>query len=219
MYDKPAATAVTAAEGQAGTQADHGAGRVLSPATGESMNCVLGAPAEGGSPTMQVDPRELGPFGRAVGFLLSQLGYAVTRRFRAELESFGLEPRHFGLMRGIEAARGLSQQALGESLHIPASSVVALLDNLEQKGLVRRGLDPSDRRVRLVELTDEGRRVLSRAIQVAIGIESALCLGFSAEQRDGLISTLQKVAGNIGLTLGVHPGTEEPETEGTATGP
>jgi len=149
------------------------------------------------------------PFGHAVGFLLSQLGYAVNRRFRAELEQLSLEPRHFGLMRTIEAAKHLSQQALGDSLHIPASSVVALLDQLEARDLVRRRLDPTDRRVRLVELTEAGRAVLGRALEVAIGIETRVCLGFDLAQREALIADLQKVAGNLGLPPGVHPASDE----------
>jgi DNA-binding MarR family transcriptional regulator len=153
------------------------------------------------------------PFGHAVGFLVSQLGYAVTRRFRADLESLSLEPRHFGLMRALGAARHLSQQALGESLHIPASSIVALLDQLEAKGFVRRQLDPADRRVRLVELTEAGQAVLARAVEIGIVIEAALCEGFDASERESLIDNLQKVASNIGLTLGVHPGFREDETD------
>jgi DNA-binding MarR family transcriptional regulator len=159
------------------------------------------------------------PFGHAVGFLLSQLGYAVTRRFRAELEAVALEPRHFGLLRAIAAARNLSQQMLGESLQIPASSVVALLDQLENKGLVRRRPDPADRRVRWVELTDAGRAVLEQAIGVAIGIEEALCAGLDGDQREALIATLQRVAGNIGVTRGVHPAGEETDDTGRAGGP
>ncbi len=146
------------------------------------------------------------PFGHAVAFLVSQLGYAVSRRVRAELEDLSLEPRHFGLMRAVAVARDLSQQALADSLHIPASSIVALLDRLEAKGFVRRRLDPADRRVRLVELTEAGRAVLARAIELGVGIEAAVCQGLDVDQREELISNLEKVAANVGLTLGVDPG-------------
>jgi len=159
------------------------------------------------------------PFGHAVGFLLSQLGYAVTRRFRSDLEAVALEPRHFGLLRAIATARNLSQQSLGESLQIPASSVVALLDQLESKGLVRRRPDPGDRRVRWVELTETGRAVLGRAIEVAISIEEALCRGLDGDEREALIANLQRVAGNIGVTLGVHPASEEGQETGRPSVP
>ena len=169
---------------------------------GDVPGSSVGRPDAVAAPTLE-------PFGHSVGFLLSQLGYAVTRRFRSELEELSLDPRHFGLMRGIAASGSPSQQALGDSLHIPASSVVALLDHLEQRGLVRRRLDPSDRRVRFVELTEEGRHVLARATEVATGIESALCLGFGLDEREAMIGKLQALAGNLGLVLGVHPGSEE----------
>jgi DNA-binding MarR family transcriptional regulator len=151
------------------------------------------------------------PFGHSVGFLLSQLGYAVTRRFGSELGSLAIEPRHFGLLRSLKAVARPSQQALGESLHIPPSSVVALLDQMEQKGLVQRRLDPADRRVRLVELTEEGNSVLARAMDIAIAIEETVCAGWDTDERESMIAKLQQVARNMGLVLGVHPGgTEAP---------
>jgi DNA-binding MarR family transcriptional regulator len=152
------------------------------------------------------------PFGHAAGFLLSQLGYAITRRFKAELEALSLEPRHFGLLRAINSAGSLSQQALGEVLQIPASSVVALLDQLEDKSLVRRVSDPTDRRVRLVELTEEGMATLAAAIEVAMGLETALCAGLSDHERGTLIGSLQRLAVNMGLTMGVHPAGDSPVT-------
>ncbi|HYA45151.1 MAG TPA: MarR family winged helix-turn-helix transcriptional regulator [Acidimicrobiales bacterium] len=155
-----------------------------------------------------LQPGVLAPFGHAVGFLLSQLGYAVTRQFRAGLEELSLEPRQFGLMRAVDSMKSLTQHALGDCLQIPASSVVALLDSLEDKGLVRRRLDAADRRIRLVELTEQGQAALASAIRIATGIESTICLGFENEQRERLIATLQKVASNLGLTLGVHPGAQ-----------
>jgi DNA-binding MarR family transcriptional regulator len=121
--------------------------------------------------------------------------------------------RHFGLMRVVAVANDLSQQALGDRLHIPASSIVALLDQLEAKGLVRRRPDPADRRVRLVELTEPGRTVLARAFELGIGIEVTVCQGFDVDQREGLLGNLEKVARNIGLTLGVHPGFDGTEKE------
>jgi MarR family transcriptional regulator for hemolysin len=86
-----------------------------------------------------------------------------------------------------------------------SSSVVALLDQLEDKGLVRRVLDPSDRRVRLVELTDAGRVTLARAIEIAMGVEATVCAGFSPVEREALMATLRRVGANMDLVAGVHP--------------
>ncbi|HMK96241.1 MAG TPA: MarR family transcriptional regulator [Acidimicrobiales bacterium] len=138
----------------------------------------------------------------------------MTRRFKTELESLSLEPRHFGVMRAIHASSRPSQQALGDMLQIPASTVVAVVDQLEDKGFARRALDPSDRRVRLVELTEEGREVLERATEVAIRLESAVCSGLTGEEREVLISSLQSLAARMGLAPGVHPAAQEQASEG-----
>jgi len=158
------------------------------------------------------------PFGHAVGFLVSQLGAAVTRSFKAALEGIDLEPRHFGLMRAIYTNGRLSQQALGEILQIPASSLVALLDHLETAGLVKRGLDSSDRRVRLVELTGSGQTALVQAVEIGVGIETGMCRGLAPDERELLIANLQRVARNMGLTLGVHPGFDDQVQSGRRDG-
>ncbi len=147
----------------------------------------------------------IGTFGHSVGFLLSQTGSATSRRFKAALEEVALEPRHFALMRAIEAAENRSQQVLAERLQIPPSSMVGLLDQLEERGIVARHLDASDRRVRVVELTEPGRELLARAVRVAMATEQQICQGFDFDQRERLISMLKTVAANLGLAEGVHP--------------
>jgi MarR family transcriptional regulator for hemolysin len=56
----------------------------------------------------------------------------------------------------------LSQRALADQLGVEGPSVVAMLDRLEQAGLVLRTPSPSDRRVKLVLLTDAGRDLYAR---------------------------------------------------------
>jgi DNA-binding MarR family transcriptional regulator len=150
------------------------------------------------------------PFGRSVGFLLSQTGDATAHRFKDALVDLAIEPRHFGVMRAIQAAENRSQQALAETLNIPASSMVALLDQLETRRLVARHLDPNDRRVRVVEITDEGRELLRRATEVAMEIEQLVCGDLSGDERRELIALLQRVARNLDLRFGVHPSVGDP---------
>jgi len=151
-------------------------------------------------------PVVLGAFGRSVGFLASQTGTATARRFKQALGELELEPRQFGLMRAIDAAGSPTQQVLGDVLQIPASSMVALLDHLEAIALVARRPHPTDRRARVVVLTEAGRAVLVRATEVAIATEQAICCGLSEAERETLIELLLHVAANLGLAEGVHPG-------------
>jgi DNA-binding MarR family transcriptional regulator len=143
---------------------------------------------------------------RSVGFLISQLGFHSSRRFHAALERLGIDPRDFLLMRFVAASDGQSQQALAERLEVPASRMVALVDHLEDAGLVERRPDPEDRRVRGLYLTRKGRGVLDKASKVAIDYETQLCAGINREEREQLIDLLQRLQVTERPPGGVHPG-------------
>jgi DNA-binding MarR family transcriptional regulator len=143
---------------------------------------------------------------QAVGFLLSQLGFETSSRFAKLMAELDLEPRQFALMRAIEASEGLSQNAVGEWLRIPPSSMVALIDHLEARGLVERRQHLTDRRSRTLHMTREGRDLLAGATELAMGLELTICEGFSSPDRTRLMDMLVQVADNLGLVQGLHPG-------------
>jgi DNA-binding MarR family transcriptional regulator len=140
-----------------------------------------------------------------VGFLLSQLGYVVARTFRSVMAGVELEPRHFALLRAIEANEGQAQNTLVEQLRIPPSSMVSLVDHLEERGLVERRVHPSDRRSRTLHLTADGHALVTEATSRAMALESRLCAGLTAEERLDLIERLQHVGANLDVVEGVHP--------------
>lgn len=143
------------------------------------------------------------PF-RTVGFTVSSLGYAISRRFRETLAPLQLEPREFALLRAVAAAEGQSQQAIGETLQIPASRMVAFVDALEARELLERRLNPQDRRARALHLTEDGRQLLGKAMSAAIGLEQDLCADLSGPERERLLDALQSVANRLGLRPGSH---------------
>jgi DNA-binding MarR family transcriptional regulator len=140
----------------------------------------------------------------SVGFTLSSLGYAVSRRFRGTLASLRLEPREFALLRAIGPREGASQQAIGERLQIPASRMVAFVDTLEHLGLVERRENPYDRRARALYLTEEGRELLAKGLELARELEAELCAGLTAKERQYLLDALQRVGAQLGVDPGIH---------------
>jgi DNA-binding MarR family transcriptional regulator len=155
---------------------------------------------------LRVEPPVADAPPRSVGFLLSQLGFLTSKGFMEALDPLGIGPREFLLMRFVAASEGQSQQALAERLSVPPSRMVALVDHLEDAGLVERRPDPQDRRVRGLFLTRQGRGVLKRASEVAIEHETRLCAGINREEREQLIDLLQKLQSAQTELGGVHPG-------------
>jgi DNA-binding MarR family transcriptional regulator len=148
-----------------------------------------------------------------VGFLLSQLGFAASRRFMEALEPLGIHPREFLLLRFVASSEGQSQQALAKRLDVPASRMVAVVDGLEASGLVERRPDPDDRRVRALYQTKKGRELLARAIEIAGEYEASVCSGLEQEEHAQLIGLLRKLQPGLVQLPGVHPGFAAGEPE------
>jgi DNA-binding PadR family transcriptional regulator len=89
--------------------------------------------------------------------------------------------------------------------------VVALVDDLEHRGLAERRRDPSDRRAYTLFLTPAGREQLAELERAADDGETELLTALDASERSTLISLLQRVAESQGLTAGVHPNLEPSE--------
>ena len=89
-------------------------------------------------------------------------------------------------------------------MHAPR--LVALIDDLEARGLVERQRDPRDRRNYAISLTDAGRQALREISAVARQHEQALTAALEDEERVQLASLLRRIADEQALTPGVHPG-------------
>ena len=147
------------------------------------------------------------PFGQSIGFLLSKLGFAISRQFGGLLAEFGIEPRHFGLLRLVHEVEGLSQNVVADRLQIPQSTLVSLIDHMEERGLVERRPDPHDRRARTLHLTEKGTALMLDSTRVATDLEfEVICSDFTAKERLDLLAGLQRVAVNLGIGPGIHPG-------------
>jgi DNA-binding MarR family transcriptional regulator len=135
------------------------------------------------------------PLASAIGFLLAWNGQRIGHVFDEELASLGLRKQHFGVLTLLAAEPGISQQALVERSMIDPSSMVALLDQLEDQGIVERRPNPVDRRKHAVELTALGRQTLGRARRSAARTAERVLKPLDEDERDELQRLLRKLAG------------------------
>jgi DNA-binding MarR family transcriptional regulator len=141
-----------------------------------------------------------------LAFLLSQVGIHAARQFSERLAELDLSPPLFRVLNLVDAGEGQSQQAIGEAVQVPPSRMVALVDELEQHGLVERRPKPADRRVRALFLTRKGRETLARGREIAQQHEKELTRGMAAADRKRLTELLQRIVDAQTIGRGVHPG-------------
>ncbi|MFL5943361.1 MAG: MarR family winged helix-turn-helix transcriptional regulator [Gaiellaceae bacterium] len=141
--------------------------------------------------------------------MLSSLGYAVSRRFHGVLRPLGLEPGEFALLRAVAAGDGEPQNALAERLHISPSWMVAIVDELEQRGLLERKPHAHDRRVRNLHLTTAGRKLLRQAERQAAKFDRQVADGLGEAEVGQLLDLLDRVAAALELEPGAHAAMRE----------
>ncbi len=155
---------------------------------------------------MTAEPVDTDRAPSTLAFLLSQVGTHASRRFAERIAEVDLSPSLFRILNLIDAVEGRSQQAIGEATQVPPSRMVALVDELEQRGLVERRPDPDDRRIRALYLTRKGRSALDRGREIAASHEAEITRGMSAAERTRLTKLLSKMVDEQEIGRGVHPG-------------
>lgn len=126
-----------------------------------------------------------------VVFNLGTLGALAADRFAQQVETLGLKPKHAGLLAALDAGPAASQQELARRLGVAPSLIVALADHLQELGALERVRDAEDRRRQVLNLTTEGRRLLSRCVAAAQTVDEELTSGLTDTQRAGLARGLR----------------------------
>lgn len=149
------------------------------------------------------------PAFRSVAFMLSSLGYAISRRFHQILEPLELEPGEFALLRAVSASDGEPQNALAERLHISPSWMVAIVDQLERRELLERRPHARDRRVRNLHLTPAGKKLLKQAERRAQQFDLQVSDPLTETELQQLLDLLQRVGAALDLQPGAHAALRE----------
>jgi DNA-binding MarR family transcriptional regulator len=101
------------------------------------------------------------------------------------------------VLRAIDAGRPVSQGEIARAMNVDRTTMVALIDDLQLKGLVQRRQDPDDRRKNVVELTEAGRGTVREAAE-AVGQAELDFLGpLSAAEAAQFKKTLRALLGRV----------------------
>jgi len=100
-----------------------------------------------------------------------------------------LRPAAFGALRMLDQPRAMGE--IATYLHCDNSNVTGIVDGLEERGLVERQPAPHDRRVKLIALTAEGRRLRTRLMK-AVEVPPEWMRGLAAEDQRALREILQR---------------------------
>lgn len=150
------------------------------------------APTAGAAPAAEsdVDQSDLRAF---LGYNIKRAYLSVRADFIASLAHLDLNPSQFSALNLVVANPGVSQSALARALSVERSGIVALINSLEERGLVTRDPVPGDRRSHALRATLAGRRHAARAGKALRRHEERVNSLFSPEERELLVELLNRV--------------------------
>jgi len=131
---------------------------------------------------------------------LSRIGPLLGRRQEAVFSRFGVNRGEVGALSALRVSgppHRLSPTRLGRGLMLSSAGVTSRIDRLERRGLVRRLPDPDDRRGVIVELTDEGARLVDEAVAAVAESDRQLLARLDADEIAQLQALLKKLLASL----------------------
>lgn len=129
------------------------------------------------------------------GKLIKQISDELRKRADNDMRSRDLTMAQTGVLLELHYAPGrrLSMKELEKNLHVAQSTAVGIVSRLEQKGFVESCGDASDRRVKLVRITEVGVERALTTEQDMARTEEHILSGLTETEREILYSLLKKV--------------------------
>ena len=127
-------------------------------------------------------------------FLAARARSVGSRRANEELAALDLKVRSYSVLSLVCSGLNPSQRELAEFLFLDPSQIVALVDQLEKRGAVKRKADPRDRRSNIITPTAAGKRLYAEAAAIVQTAGDHALSALSPAERDQLRDLLRRVA-------------------------
>ncbi|WP_278265747.1 MarR family transcriptional regulator [Nocardia sp. AG03] len=138
--------------------------------------------------------------------LTSMTAAQMTRVSRTALRAAGARKDHFVVLAALAEFGPASQAGLSDRTDVYRSDLVAVLNDLEDGGWVRRAPDPADKRRNVITITELGEGRLAELDRILDGVNEQVMAPLDDDERAQLFGLLARV--------NTHLATEEPVRRG-----
>ncbi|WP_139360717.1 MarR family transcriptional regulator [Mycobacterium sp. D16R24] len=126
--------------------------------------------------------------------LMVPVGRSLMRAELPLLEAHGVTMWAYAVLTALRDKEASSQASLADAIGADRTRIIAVLDDLQDRKMINRRPDPSDRRSNLLSLTAGGRKTVT-AVQKAIqDYEKRILAAVSAADRDAFLRVLMHLA-------------------------
>ncbi len=135
------------------------------------------------------------PLSANLCWLLSTAAHSLTTEMTRAMEGLGVSPRGFSVLT-TALAGDYTQTELARMVGLDKTTMVVTLDELEAAGLAERRPSPTDRRARVIAVTDAGERKVREAEEIAALTNEDVLGVLDPEEREAFLGALTRLVGD-----------------------
>jgi DNA-binding MarR family transcriptional regulator len=167
--------------------------------TSRSAKTGKGARPAGQPEPIETKQIDFGPLDQYLGFYLRRLHEGYRKHFVLQAGDLDIQPREVGALFVIGLNPGLTPSQLSAALALDGAQITAMLNLFDGRGLLERRVSSVDGRSRLVYLTPNGKKMLSK-LRGLVGVFDRDFSGgaLTDAELDQLIKLLAKLVAGIG---------------------
>ncbi len=137
-------------------------------------------------------------FENSVGFIVNNTAKAFQKALDAELrKNVGVTIGQWRVIGTLRKQPGLTQKEIADRVGIEGSTLVPIIDKMENDGFVKRKLDDGDRRINRIYLTNKAAELWNSMIECALRIRKLSAKEISEEQIKTTLEVLRKISKNL----------------------
>lgn len=135
------------------------------------------------------------------GYFIRRLQQIAVAIFLEETQAHGITPVQYAALYAAQRQPGLDQRTLAATIGFDTSTIGGVIDRLEKRGLIERQASPTDRRVRLLQVTDAGAALIDEVIPAMLKAQQRILEPLPAADRPRFLAMLKTVVeANNGLS-------------------
>ena len=133
------------------------------------------------------------------GYYIRRLQQIAVAIFLEETEAHGVTPVQYAALHAAQRQPGLDQRTLAATIGFDTSTIGGVIDRLEKRGLIERLASPTDRRVRLLQVTPAGATLIDELVPDMLKAQQRILAPLPAADRSRFLAMLKTVVdGNNG---------------------
>jgi DNA-binding MarR family transcriptional regulator len=138
-------------------------------------------------------------YDNVIGFVVSQAGYRLAHALEDVIASVGsdVRPREFAILNRLHQHGELTQVQLAELTYKDRPAITRMLDRLIARRLVKKVVNPTDRRAFMVSLTPRGMAIRDAIVPLMAGRLQSACADIPQEHLEITVAALRQISAQI----------------------